>query len=29
VHLFHFQDGRTAAVDQYVGDPAAVEAFWA
>jgi ketosteroid isomerase-like protein len=29
VHLFHLQDGRTAAVDQYVGDPAAVEAFWA
>jgi ketosteroid isomerase-like protein len=29
VHLFHMRDGRTAAVDQYVGDPAAVEAFWA
>ena len=29
VHLFHLRDGRTAAVDQYVGDPAAVEAFWA
>jgi hypothetical protein len=23
------RDGRTAAVDQYVGDPAAVEALWA
>jgi ketosteroid isomerase-like protein len=29
VHLFHMRDGHTVAVDQYVGDPAAVEAFWA
>jgi hypothetical protein len=29
VHLFHLRDGRTVTVDQYVGDPAAVEAFWA
>ena len=29
VHLFHLRDGRATAVDQYVGDPAAVEAFWA
>ena len=28
VHLFHLRDGKTATVDQYVGDPAAVEAFW-
>jgi ketosteroid isomerase-like protein len=29
VHVFHLRDGRTAAVDQFVGDPSAVEAFWA
>jgi uncharacterized protein len=29
VHLSHLRDGKTVAVDQYVGDPAAVEAFWA
>jgi ketosteroid isomerase-like protein len=29
IHLFHLRDGRVAAVDQYVGDPPAVEAFWA
>ncbi len=29
VHVFHLRDGKTVAVDQYVGDPAAVEAFWA
>lgn len=29
VHLFHLRDGKTVAVDQYVGDPAAVESFWA
>jgi ketosteroid isomerase-like protein len=29
VHLFQLRDGKTVAVDQYVGDPAAVEAFWA
>ena len=29
VHLFHLRGGKTVAGDQYVGDPAAVEAFWA
>ena len=29
VHLFRLRDGKTVAVDQYVGDPTAVEAFWA
>lgn len=29
IHLFHMRDGKTAGVDQYIGDPAAVEAFWA
>jgi len=29
VHLFHMRDGMAVAVDQYIGDPAAVEAFWA
>jgi ketosteroid isomerase-like protein len=29
VHLFHMRDGVAVAVDQYIGDPAAVEAFWA
>ena len=29
VTLFTVQDGRVRSVDQYVGDPAAVIAFWA
>ena len=29
VLLFRLQDGRTVQVDQYIGEPAAVEAFWA
>ena len=29
VHVFTIRDGRVATVDQYVGDPEAVEAFWA
>ena len=29
VHLFHLRGGKTVSVDQYVGDPGAVEAFWA
>lgn len=28
VHVFRLEGDRTASVDQYVGDPAAVEAFW-
>ena len=29
VLLFRLEDGRTVQVDQYMGEPAAVEAFWA
>jgi ketosteroid isomerase-like protein len=29
VHVFTIRDGRAATVDQYVGDPEAVAAFWA
>jgi uncharacterized protein len=29
MHLFRLRSGRVVQVDQYVGDPAAVEAFWA
>ena len=29
VHVFHLEGERTRHVDQYIGDPAAVEAFWA
>jgi ketosteroid isomerase-like protein len=29
VLLFRLEDGRTVQVDQYIGEPAAVEAFWA
>jgi ketosteroid isomerase-like protein len=29
VLLFRLEDGRAVAVDQYVGDPAAVREFWA
>ena len=29
MHLFRLRDGRVVQVDQYVGDPAAVAAFWA
>jgi uncharacterized protein len=28
VHVFNLDGDRTASVDQYVGDPAAVEAVW-
>jgi ketosteroid isomerase-like protein len=28
VHVFHLDGDRTARVDQYIGDPAGVEAFW-
>jgi ketosteroid isomerase-like protein len=29
MHLFRLRDGRVVQVDQYVGDPGAVKAFWA
>ena len=29
VHVFRIADGRATAVDQYIGDPAAVREFWA
>jgi ketosteroid isomerase-like protein len=29
MHLFRLRDGRVVQVDQYVGDPKAVEEFWA
>jgi ketosteroid isomerase-like protein len=29
VLLFRLEDGRAVQVDQYIGEPAAVEAFWA
>jgi len=29
VHVFRLRDGQTVSVDQYIGDPGAVEAFWA
>ena len=29
VHVFTIEDGRVATVDQYVGDPDQVAAFWA
>lgn len=28
VHVFRLEGDRTKSVDQYIGDPAAVEAFW-
>jgi hypothetical protein len=29
VHLFRMRAGVAVSVDQYIGDPGAVEAFWA